>query len=253
MPKAVVVLLASLAMAGALGWGASAWRATGVGPVQRGSAVATSLGCFACHGPGGLRAFEDPGGGIGSVPSFSADELKAYARNDGELREWILDGLPRRFREERRRIPPGERPLFAMPAWRGRLSARELDDLVAYVKTVSDFETPQDAKAAAGREAAGRLGCFNCHGPQGRGDLPNPGSLKGRIPAWDGTDFPHLVRDDEEVRAWILDGAPPRLKRHLVARWFLTRQAIQMPAYRGRITDDDLALVVAYIRWLRAS
>ena len=39
----------------------------------------------------------------------------------------------------------------AMPAWRGLLSARETEDLVAFVKAVSDFETPQEPLAAQGR------------------------------------------------------------------------------------------------------
>ncbi len=37
-------------------------------------------------------------------------------------------------------------PFIKMPAWRGILSQREVDDLVAYVKAVSDFETPGEGK-----------------------------------------------------------------------------------------------------------
>ena len=102
-----------------------------------------------------------------------------------------------------------------MPAWRGRLSPAEVDHLVAYVKAVSDFDPVPEA-AAAGRDAAARLGCFACHGPQGRFDTPNPGSLKGYIPAWSGADFPELARDDGEIREWVRDGGPRRLRENPV-------------------------------------
>ena len=220
--------------------------------VQRGWAVAAAHGCFGCHGPGGVTGRPDPGGGIGGVPAFSRDELEAYARNDEEIREWILDGMPRRLREESDASDPEERSLTPMPAWREVLDPREVDDLVAYVKAVADVERPDDdEQAERGREAADRLGCFGCHGPQGRGSLPNPRSLKGYIPAWDGPDFPELARGEAEVAEWILDGRPRRLQADPLARYFLDRQVIQMPAYRGRVTPDEVQAIVSYIHWLR--
>ena len=108
-----------------------------------------------------------------------------------------------------------------MPAWRGRLSPAEVDQLVAYVKAVSDFDPVPDA-VAEGRDAAARLGCFACHGPQGRFDTPNPGSLKGYVPSWSGADFPELARDDAEIREWIRDGSPRRLRDNPVAAFFMT-------------------------------
>ena len=93
-----------------------------------------------------------------------------------------------------------------------------------------------------GRDAAARLGCFACHGPQGRGDTPNPGSLKGHIPSWSGADFLELARDEGEIREWIREGAPRRLRDNPVAAFFLRRQAIRMPAYgRTRRRSGDPA------------
>ena len=54
---------------------------------------------------------------------------------------------------------------------------REVDELVAYVEAVSDFDPVPDA-VAQGRDAAARLGCFACHGPQGRGDGQNAYNLQ---------------------------------------------------------------------------
>lgn len=245
----------ALAAAAAAAAGTHWWRARGVSPVQRGHDLAARNGCFSCHGPGGLRGFEDlSDAALGSVPTYTREALESYARDESEIREWILDGLPRRLRADAAREPPAEpRPLITMPAFRDLLTAREVDQLVAYVVAVSGFHAPREGPVAAGLEAGERVGCFICHGPQGRGTLPNPRSLKGYIPAWDGPDLPDLARDESEVREWILDGSPRRLREQRLARFFLRRQTLQMPAYRGRISDDDVAALVAYIQLLRAS
>ena len=197
-----------------------------------------------------MSGLPDAGPGIGGVPAFSPDDVRAYAHDQEELREWILDGMPRRLREEE---APSDDPglLLRMPAWRGILSEREVDDLVAYVKAVSDFDRPPEGPIEEGRRVAARRGCFSCHGPQGRGSPPNPRSLKGHIPSWDGADFPELARDEAEIREWILDGGPRRLRESRPAAFFLRRQVIRMPAYRGHLTDDEVARLVDYIRWLR--
>jgi mono/diheme cytochrome c family protein len=214
-----------------------------------GARIASASGCLGCHGPGGQLADPDGALSVGSVPSFGHDDVTGYARSADEIREWILDGRPRRLLDEKPEDPP---PVLRMPAWRGRLSDREVDHLVAYVRAISDFDPVPAGPAAEGRDAAARLGCFACHGPQGRGDTPNGGSLKGYIPSWSGTDFPELARDDGEIREWVRDGAPRRLREHPVASFFIRRQAIRMPAYGDRVKESELAQIVAYIRWLRA-
>jgi mono/diheme cytochrome c family protein len=234
------------AAAGGVAW----WRGKNVGPVERGYRLAQATGCFTCHGPGGLRGYEDDGRGIGGVPPFSPDEVKAHAKTDDEIREWIADGMPRRFREE----PPlpGDAPVLSMPAFREVLDAGEIDALVAYVKAVSDFGPEPEGQALLGRDAARALGCFACHGPQGRGNAPNPGSLKGYIPSWDGADWPDLVESDAELREWIVDGSPRRLREHAIARRFLATQAVKMPAYGKNVKEEELAAIAAYIKWVRA-
>ena len=227
----------------------SFWRGRNVGPVQRGFRVAQAQGCFTCHGPGGLQAYEDADGRVGSVPPFTQDEVRAHAKTEDEIREWILDGMPRRMRDEP--PEPGEPPVISMPAWRDVLTAREVEDLVAYVVAVSDFAPGPEGQALAGRDAAAALGCFQCHGPQGRGNPPNAGSLKGYIPSWDGPDYPELVKDDAELREWIRDGSPKRLREHQIASHFLAKQGVKMPAYHDRVTEEELAALAAYIRWMR--
>jgi mono/diheme cytochrome c family protein len=138
-----------------------------------------------------------------------------------------------------------------MPAWRGVLSDQQVSDLVAYVKAVSDYELPDDPAAELGRQTAERLACFGCHGPQGRGSMANPRSFKGYIPSWDGDDFAEVAAGDAEIREWIVEGSARRLREHVVARFFMRRQAVQMPAYGRHITEAEIDALVAYIRWLR--
>ncbi len=244
-PLLVSVVLLGTASAGVVDW----WRSHDVGPVQRGARLVAELGCLGCHGQGGRLADPDGTLRVGSVPSFRHDDVRSYAKNEAEIREWILHGQPRRLAEESAYEPD---PVLRMPAWGDRLSRGDVDDLVAYVRAVSDFD-PVPEPAASGRATAARLGCFACHGPQGRFDTPNPGSLKGHIPSWTGRDFEELARDDGEIREWIRDGSPRRLRDNPVAAFFLRRQAIRMPPFGSRVSDQDLERVVEYIRWLRSA
>ena len=241
-----LLLLAALAYVGF-----RHWRTRNLGAVQRGYRVADEKGCFTCHGPGGHRGMPDPGHGLEDVPPWSGGMLTMYVEGEGEIREWILDGLPQSVRKDPEQMKLREKATVRMPAWRGLLSDRDVDDLVAYVKAVGDFETPTDEKAEAGRQVALKLGCFNCHGPQGRGSMPNVRAFKGYIPAWDGADFPELAKDDGEIREWILDGRTKRFAASRLARFFLERQPIRMPAYRGYVSDDDVSRLVDYIHWVR--
>jgi mono/diheme cytochrome c family protein len=159
--------------------------------------------------------------------------------------------MPQRVRQDPESRMALEAEAVRMPAWRGRLSHAQVDDLVTYIRAVAAADVPEEPAARNGYAIAERLGCFGCHGPGGRGAGSNPGSLKGYIPPWDGPDFAELVANDGELREWILGGRPQRLQANALARFFLDRQAMRMPAFRGHLTEEELRALETYIRWLR--
>ena len=139
-----------------------------------------------------------------------------------------------------------------MPAYRGKLSAAQVEDLVAYVMAVSGSPEPADSLAAAGLARSHALGCTGCHGFGGRLALPNPGAFKGCVPSWDGADFPELVANEAEFGEWVRHGVAERFKANPLAMFFLTRACLKMPAYEKHLAEGDLAALWAYIQWLRS-
>jgi mono/diheme cytochrome c family protein len=240
---AVVVLAEGVALGALLLRSRWAGEAAGT-PVQRGLRQAERMGCFGCHGPGGAGGVANPGSAGSSVPAWNDGTWMMYSDTEADVRAWIVDGHA-----------PGTAPepkaLLQMPAYKGRLSAGELDDLTAYVLTVMQFGS-LEGKASEGQGAAKRLGCFGCHGSEGRGLIPNPGSLKGYTPPWDGADYPELVRGPAEFRQWVQNGITDRFRANPAARHFVEGEVVRMPAYGDKVSDADLAALQAYVDWVRA-
>jgi hypothetical protein len=137
-----------------------------------------------------------------------------------------------------------------MPAYNGVIREKDLEDLIAYYKAVAVYES-MPKNVGDGHAVAARYGCFGCHGPGGRVGARNPGSFKGYIPPWQGDDFSELVKNDQELRRWILDGSIDRIDSNRIARFFVRRQVIKMPAYRDIMREDELTTLVSYINWLQ--
>jgi mono/diheme cytochrome c family protein len=241
--------IAAVLAAGVSGVAFCAWRQPEITPAMRGEEVARRAGCFACHGPGGLGGVPDPDSSASTVAGWDPGTAAMYVKSEQEISEWILYGAPR----DRDPQPDSQasQALFTMPAYEAWLSEEEVTDLVAYFKAVSGWGPSIPERAYEGRKVAERLGCFGCHGHSGMGGMPNPGSLKGQIPPWDGEAFGDLVRDEGELREWILEGKIGRLWGNPWARHFLDGQIIQMPAYAEFLSGDELEKLLTYIRWLR--
>ncbi len=217
---------------------------------QRGLAVAVRLGCFGCHGAGGRGGVPNPGSHWKTVPAFTERVPMMFASNDAELREYILEGRPASKASDPKYEAEMKAQAVHMPAFRDRISAAELEAVVAFIGSASGLLYPQDDLAARGRDFALTSGCFACHGDMGGGGVANPGSLKGYVPSFWGADFAELVRDDRELIEWIEKGRIARLTENPVARRFLEKQVIQMPAYEAFLEPDEIEAVAAAVRWI---
>jgi mono/diheme cytochrome c family protein len=225
------------------------WARRELNPVARGRLLAERMGCFGCHGAEGGRGVPNPGSATGKVPGLRSETLMMDAPTLAEIREYIALGYPK-SRVGSEAWKQAQQAALKMPAYKDRLGPAELDDLAAYYASVNDVLDLPEA-AWAGRELAERLGCFNCHGREGAGPLPNPGSLKGFVPGWLGPDYDELVQNEAELREWILEGGLRRLAENPAARQFLTRQKVQMPPYKTLLSPEQLDALVAYFQALR--
>ncbi len=216
----------------------------------RGRALASELGCFACHGHLGCVGVANPGSQYETIPSFHEGTIMMFAKSDQELREYILDGAPAAKRESEAYREEMRGQAIRMPAYRGHVSDREVEDLVAFLRAASELLYPPDGPAADGEELAHDLGCFTCHGAMGSGGVSNPGSLKGYIPGFYGPDFAELVSDEDELYSWVYDGAIKRFADDPLASYFIERQRVQMPAYGRFLNDDQIADLMSYVRWV---
>jgi mono/diheme cytochrome c family protein len=262
--RAVVILVILVVFTGAVLGGLAYLRKPRLTPALRGSQLAEELGCFACHGPGGTGGIPNPRSEEEEVPAWDGGNAMMYVKNEQEIREWILYGHPKRLEDKHEHEHSADADVHGdedvaqdsdspfplrMPAFEGVVSDGELNDLVAYYKAVAAFESlPQEARE--GYQVASRLGCFGCHGPGGRVGSKNPRSFKGYIPPWSGKDYAELVKNDAELREWILEGGIERFESNPLARYFTRRQVIQMPAYRDVLNDDELEALVSYVHWL---
>ncbi len=247
--RAAGAILALLLLAAVLGLIATRPR---LPAAERGRRLAERTGCFACHGAGGLKGASNPGRTDRTVPGFT-DDVMMYAKTREEIREWIDDGVTEKRAKSVTWREQKTRGALKMPAFGHRLADSQIDELVEYVAAVSDLSAPAESSAAGrGLARAEALGCVGCHGAGGRLAGRNPGSLKGYVPSWDGADFAELVQSREEFGEWVEHGVSPRLDRNPLARFFLRRAVLHMPAYREHLDPGDLDALWAYVQWLRA-
>jgi len=245
-----IVLIGIAAWLGAPAAIRAYWWRQESNPIRHGAEIALRAGCFSCHGPEGARGLPDPGSGQ-SVPQWDGGVPMMYVNGEQEVREYILDGVSRRRATSESAAAERRKAAVAMPAYREVLRKEEVDDLVAYVMAIAQLDSIPDPEAAKGRDLVRRFRCESCHGIAGSGGVLNHGSLKGYVPGWLGPDYPELVRGEEELRQWILEGGTERLTKARLARFFINRQLIKMPAYRTSMSPEEAGAVGAYIRYLR--
>lgn len=248
LPVLAAAVLAALPWAGrALLW---RWEDN---PLLRGERLARKVGCLSCHRPEAGVEIPNPGSRWGTVPRFQAGNAMMYAESCADVEGFVRSGAPRAWLDDpevRRRLASQR---LRMPAYEGRLGDDEIADLVAYACAIEglDLAGAGDPQVAAGRALARRHGCLSCHGVEGAGGRPNPGSLGGFIPGFAGRNFDDLVRDRAEFAEWIRHGTSRRLARNPLIRYFWQRQAIAMPPYGDALSDEEIDQLWAWVGAIR--
>lgn len=223
-------------------------------PVLRGRLVAEAAGCPVCHRPYAGDEIPNPGSRWQSVPAFQGGNSLMYGATERRtIAEYVRLGAPARWLDNpvvAERLA-GQR--LRMPAYGGTLSDAEVADVTTYVAALEGVEPLGGEAAAPGRSLARRHGCLSCHGPEGAGGLPNPGSLGGFIPGFLGRNFPDLVRDRAEFGEWVLDGRSRRLEQNALVSYFWRRQKIAMPAYRDALGEAEVDQLWTWVQAVRAA
>ena len=220
--------------------------------------------CAVCHGVDGKGGNPNPGSSDGTIPSLNPidpllidADYKTFASN---LDLFIEHGS----------TPEGTNPAFSMPKWgdQGLLQPQQIADVIAYIMslnpapqpsttavpgTQSDVARPSNpgdpgpAIHLTGNVDSGQQlfadNCQTCHGPQGTGGVPNPGSDDGTVPTLNPID-PTLVSSDFKTFATNLDlflehGSTPAGPNPLKS----------MPAWgdSGALTPQQIADVISYV------
>ena len=219
----------------------------------RGRLIAEEQGCFNCHLAERPKEIPNPGSRWGTVPRFFSGNAMMYAPDREGIVEFIRYGAPRHWLDNpeiRQRL--GEQRI-RMPAYAQVLSEAEIDDLATYITGIEkvDLAGEQDPAIRAGRSLARENGCIACHGYEGAGGLPNPGSLGGFIPGFLGRNFTDMVASEEEFHEWIRTGRLERLERNPVVRFFWDRQRMSMPAYGEELTDEEIGQLWKWVQAVR--
>jgi mono/diheme cytochrome c family protein len=99
-------------------------------PEDQGAAVAGALlyqryGCGNCHGPNGLGGVPNPAAPDHVIPALSGGDFRGEFDTDAKIKEMIRSGSVL-----------GKAPIVSMPHWGGILTNVQLDQLVAYLKTL---------------------------------------------------------------------------------------------------------------------
>ncbi len=251
LPITLAILLALLIVALPAGrWFLWRWE---LNPVLRGRQLAESYGCVSCHVPYRGVEIPNPGSRWGSVPRFQSGNFMMYGEARQDIEEFIRFGAPRAWLDDPAVVERLRNQSVRMPAFDDVLSDSEISDLVAYASAMEGVDLVGGDAVAAGRNLARQQGCLSCHGVEGSGGLPNPGSLGGFIPGFVGVNFADMVLDEAEFREWVFDGTSSRLAKNPVVRHFWQRQAMSMPSYRDTLDERQVAEIWNWIQALRQS
>jgi mono/diheme cytochrome c family protein len=205
--------------------------------------------CAECHG--------ETGRGDGSAAGHMLPRPRDFTQARFQVRTTPSGALP--TDADIMAVLDNGMPGTAMPAW-PKLSTREKNDVVAYLKTFSRFfeteptpvplEIARAPRASAERIASGRevyeqVECWKCHGAEGRGDGPSAPTQE--------DDNEHPIRPANLAQNWRFNGGGSVADIYTRLRTGL--DGTPMPAFSDLldsniITDDQLWDVALFVRSL---
>jgi mono/diheme cytochrome c family protein len=97
----------------------------GQGSAVAGAALYTRYGCVNCHGPNGLGGVPNPQSPDKTIPPLSGADFRHQFNTDAKIIAVIRSGSV-----------IGRAPIVSMPHWGGIIPPAQLNDLVAYIKTL---------------------------------------------------------------------------------------------------------------------
>ena len=95
------------------------------GPAVAGAALYVRYGCINCHGPNGLGGVPNPQSADKTIPPLAGQDFRKEFNTDAKIIGVIRSGSV-----------IGKEPIASMPHWGGIIPNRDLQALVAYLKTL---------------------------------------------------------------------------------------------------------------------
>jgi mono/diheme cytochrome c family protein len=95
------------------------------GPAVAGRALYVRYGCINCHGPNGLGGVPNPQSADKSIPPLAGQTFRKEFNTDAKIVDFIRSGSV-----------IGKSAVVSMPHWGGIIPQRDLNALVAYLKTL---------------------------------------------------------------------------------------------------------------------
>jgi mono/diheme cytochrome c family protein len=97
----------------------------GQGAAVAGAALYVRYGCINCHGPNGLGGVANPLSPDKTIPPLSGQDFRDEFNTDAKIAAVIRSGSV-----------IGRAPIVSMPHWGGILSSQQINELIAYIKTL---------------------------------------------------------------------------------------------------------------------
>jgi len=97
----------------------------GQGAAVAGAALYARFGCVNCHGPNGLGGVPNPQSPDKTIPPLSGADFRHQFNTDKKITDVIRSGSV-----------IGKAPIVSMPHWGGIITTAQMQQLVAYLKTL---------------------------------------------------------------------------------------------------------------------